>query len=215
MSTTASELDVFRIYVIEPQALLAKAICTVLSQDRNLCAVADSPSFDAEEYKKAAADVAVVDVDDNLRALETMIADCRAANPKTRICVISSHFSSELMLRAIGAGADGYVVKDTSPAELVRSVRTIATDGFHADGRLAGALLRQRATRTRGDVNDLSPRELQIVRLIVEGLSNKEIAQRLLLSDKTVKNHVSKIFAKLRVNARTQLVIRALRTGLV
>ncbi len=214
MNTQATGLGNLAVYIIEPQVLLAKAISTVLSQDGEF-QVADSRTFDPEEFRNAAADVAVLDLDDHLAELELLISQCHTASRRTKICVISSHLSSELMLRAIAAGADGYVVKDTSPADLIRAIRTIVSDGFHADGRLAGALLRQRATRTRGDVNELSPRELQIVRLIVEGLSNKEIGQRLILSDKTVKNHVSKIFAKMRVNARTQLVIRAMRTGLV
>ena len=215
MNATPNGLGSLAVYIIEPQVLLAKAINAVLSQDGQFGKVADSRTFDPEEFEKAAADVAIIDVDDDLANLERIISECRDARRQTRICVISAHLSSELMLRAIAAGADGYVVKDTSPADLIRAIRTIAVDGFHADGRLAGALLRQRATRARGDVNELSPRELQIVRLIVEGLSNKEIGQRLMLSDKTVKNHVSKIFAKMRVNARTQLVIRAMRTGLV
>ena len=215
MSTAATGLGKIAVYIIEPQVLLAKAISAVLLQDGEFGRIADARTFRAEEFKNAAADVAIIDVDDNLANLETIISECRLVYSATRICVISAHLSSELMLRAIAAGADGYVVKDTSPADLIRAIRTIISDGFHADGRIAGALLRQRATRTRGDVNELSPRELQIVRLIVEGLSNKEIGQRLMLSDKTVKNHVSKIFAKMRVNARTQLVIRAMRTGLV
>ncbi len=215
MSTAASGLGKIAVFIIEPQVLLAKAISAVLSQDGEFGAIADFRTFRADEFKSTAADVAIIDVDDNLANLENIINECRLAHATTRICVISAHLSSELMLRAIAAGADGYVVKDTSPADLIRAIRTIVSDGFHADGRIAGALLRQRATRTRGDVNELSPRELQIVRLIVEGLSNKEIGQRLMLSDKTVKNHVSKIFAKMRVNARTQLVIRAMRTGLV
>ena len=215
MNGVTSSLGSLSVYIIEPQVLLAKAISAVLAQDGEFAKVTDSRSFDAASFQSAAADVGILDVDDNLANLERVIADCRTANRQTRICVISAYLSSELMLRAIAAGADGYVVKDTSPADLIRAIRTIVSDGFHADGRLAGALLRQRATRARGDVNELSPRELQIVRLIVEGLSNKEIGQRLMLSDKTVKNHVSKIFAKMRVNARTQLVIRAMRTGLV
>ena len=215
MDVAPNSLGKIVVYIVEPQVLLAKAIGAVLSQDEEFGEVADVRAFNVEEFKIIAPDIAVIDLDDNLGNLESIVSECREANKATRICVISAHLSSELMLRAIAAGADGYVVKDTSPADLIRAIRTIISDGFHADGRLAGALLRQRAMRTRGDVNELSPRELQIVRLIVEGLSNKEIGHRLMLSDKTVKNHVSKIFAKMRVNARTQLVIRAMRTGLV
>jgi DNA-binding NarL/FixJ family response regulator len=98
---------------------------------------------------------------------------------------------------------------------MLASIKAVAGGSFYADPRLSGAVLRQRAQRRDRDISELSPREIEVVRLIAQGLSNKEISQRLLLSDKTVKNHISSIFSKLHMTARTQVAIHAIRTGFV
>jgi DNA-binding NarL/FixJ family response regulator len=116
------------------------------------------------------------------------------------------------MRRALSAGADGYVVKDITPTELLASIKRVRNDGFYADPRLASILLKKNSMR-RYTV-ELSARELDVARLIAQGLSNREISERLILSDKTVKNHVSNIFSKLNVTARTQVAIYVLRNGL-
>jgi DNA-binding NarL/FixJ family response regulator len=96
----------------------------------------------------------------------------------------------------------------------VQIVRSVAGGEFYADSRIAGTMLRRRAGVSR-DLNELSRRESEIIRLIAEGLSNKEIGVRLSLSEKTVKNHISHIFAKLNINARSRAAVYAIRNGLV
>lgn len=118
------------------------------------------------------------------------------------------------MQRALAAKADAYIVKDTSPWALVDIVHSVAGGEFYADPRIAGAILRRRSGRTQ-DESELSGREFEIVRLIAEGLSNREIGRRLTLSEKTVKNHVSHILAKLKVTARSGVAVYAVRSGLV
>jgi two-component system response regulator DegU len=215
MSFTSPDAAVFRVFVIEPQVLLSLAICAALAEDPHLNTIGSARSLDDAKFTDSHPDFVLLDVDDDIAHLEALVERCRNIAPGVRTCIMSAHLSTDLMLRAIAAGADGYVVKDTSPVELARSIRTIAQHGFHVDPRLAGELLRARATGSRSGSDELSPREISVVRLIAEGLSNKEIGERLLLSDKTIKNHVSSIFAKMQVTARTQVVIRAIRTGLV
>jgi DNA-binding NarL/FixJ family response regulator len=119
------------------------------------------------------------------------------------------------MQRCLSFGASGYVVKDVQPPELIRAVKAIVAGHSYVDPRIAGGLLRNSVSRGRVDVNELSAREVEVVKLIAEGLANKEISARLHLSEKTVKNHISRIFSKLNVNARTQAAVHAIRTGLV
>jgi DNA-binding NarL/FixJ family response regulator len=118
------------------------------------------------------------------------------------------------MQRALSAKAAAYVVKDTSPQMMIEIIHSIAQGDYYADPRLAGAMLRRRSGRSN-EPSELSGREFEIVRLIADGLSNREIGSRLSLSEKTVKNHVSHILAKLKVNARSGVAVYAVRNGIV
>jgi DNA-binding NarL/FixJ family response regulator len=120
------------------------------------------------------------------------------------------------MQRCLNAGADGYLVKDAAPSDFLRAVKIIAAGESYVDARIAGRLLSRRVTSSRSsDPCDLSSRELEVVSLIVAGMSNKEISYSLSLSEKTVKNHVSRIFSKFNCTARTQAAVFAIRSGLV
>jgi two-component system response regulator DegU len=132
--------------------------------------------------------------------------------PSVRVCVLTTNLSADTMMAALSVGANGYVVKDVTPNALIDSIKAVGAEGFYADPRLSAMLLKRNVERAP---HDLSPRELDVVRLIAQGLSNKEIGSRLLLSDKTIKNHVANIFTKLNVNARTQVAIYALRNKIV
>jgi DNA-binding NarL/FixJ family response regulator len=201
-----------RTYVIVPQPLLARAICVALDEAADLHVVGSARGFDARAFCAAAPDIAIVDCDADITRLAETISQCRRNVPGVRICIISARLSADAMTQALSAGANGYVVKDVTPEALVSAVRALTSDGFYADPRLSTVLLRRNVQKS---IVELSPRELDVVRLIAQGLSNKEIGVRLHLSDKTVKNHVANIFAKLNVKARTQIAIYALRNGLV
>ncbi|GAC1405361.1 MAG: hypothetical protein NVSMB64_10100 [Candidatus Velthaea sp.] len=118
------------------------------------------------------------------------------------------------MQRALSSGAEAYIVKDISPPELLRAVKTVADGESYVDPRAAGNLLRRRSQNGRADIMELSERESEVLKLIAEGLANKQISARLHLSEKTVKNHVSRIFSKLNITARTQAAVHAIRNGI-
>lgn len=201
-----------RVYVIEPQPLMARAICMVLSEAPGVEIAGTTTDLDLQQLSAIAPDVILIDCDDDMSALPNFIVQCRQAAPSAGICVLTMNLSADLMMQALSAGANGYVVKDITPDALLASIRALSNDGFYADPRLSALLLKRNVDRSP---NELSPRELDVVRLIGQGLSNKEIGGRLQLSDKTVKNHVANIFVKLNVNARTQVAIYALRKGII
>jgi two-component system NarL family response regulator len=120
----------------------------------------------------------------------------------------------ELVHRCMSASAEGFIMKDVMPAELAAAVKMVAEGHSYVDPRAAGKLLRNRGA-SRGDFFDLSNRELDIIKLVAEGLSNKEISSRLHLSEKTVKNHMGRIFSKLNISARSQAAIYAIKNGLI
>ncbi len=202
------------IHLIEPHKLVVEALRHVYAQDPYLTVVADAPAVDRAEISKLRPDVIVIDLDGLTQSIEEAIDACESASPQSRICVLSAQARPRIMQRALSAKAAAYVVKDTSPHIMIDIVHSIARGDYYADPRLAGAMLRRRSGRSN-EPNELSGREFEIVRLIADGLSNREIGNRLSLSEKTVKNHVSHILAKLKVNARSGVAVYAVRNGIV
>ena len=203
-----------RVYVVQRQVLVAKALCSVLAHDPAITVVGDGAAVDADDLARTAPNLILLDSETSFDTLSNAIGTCRLACPRARIGVLSEHLSSEVMQRAFSAGADGYIVKDILPEELISAVKTMSSGSLYVDPRLVGLILRKHAGIGRREPNELSRREADIARLIAAGLSNREISRRLGLSDKTVKNHISNIFAKLNATARTQVVVYAIRNGL-
>lgn len=203
-----------RVYVIQQQSLMAKALCNVLQQDAAISIAGDGARVDANDLTRSAPNLILLDSDVSFEALSDAIGMCRLACPNAKIGILSDHLSSEVMQRAFSAGADGYIVKDILPEELISAVKAMSAGSLYVDPRLLGLILRKHAGIGRKESNELSRRESDIVRLIASGLSNRDISVRLGLSDKTVKNHISHIFSKLNVTARTQVVAYAIRNGL-
>jgi two-component system response regulator DegU len=202
--------------VIEGQVLFGKALCQVFSLNQGLQIVGDSDVVDRTELEKAGPDLILLDVDGGSVEVGEALAACRDAAPNARVCVLSMRQQPEMMQCCLAAGAEGYIIKDVTPAELIRAVKIVAAGETYVDPRIAGDLLRRRSrSNGRADINELSIRETEVIRLIAEGLSNKEISARLNLSEKTIKNHVSRIFSKLNIYARTQAAVHAIKMGLV
>jgi DNA-binding NarL/FixJ family response regulator len=208
--------NVIRLYVIEGQVLFGKALCQVFAIEPDISIVGDSDSVSAASLTRARPDLILLDLDGRAVELTEALALCRQAAPQARVCVLSMRPQAELMQRCLAAGAEGYIIKDVTPAELMRAVKMVAAGETYVDPRVAGGLLRRRSmSNGRPDLDELSVRETEVIRLIAEGLSNKEISARLNLSEKTVKNHISRIFSKLNIFARAQAAVHAIKIGLV
>jgi DNA-binding NarL/FixJ family response regulator len=138
----------------------------------------------------------------------------RAERPQSRVVVLTSFGDEERLLPAVRSGAAGYLLKSAEPKEVVRAIRAAhageAVIDPKAAGRLLDALADGEAPRA-----PLTPRERQVLALLARGFANKRIALELGLSEKTVKAHVGRIFAKLGVADRTQAALAAVREGLV
>ena len=207
---------VVRVMLIEWQTLFAKALAQALSSDDGLKVVGDARTVADVQLGTLQPDVVMIDLDGDTVDIAEAIRQCREQVPQAAVCVLSTHIQPEVMQRCLSAGAHGYVVKDILPSELIRAVKSIASGVSYVDPRVAGGLLRRRTLLNgRADFDELSPREMEIIRLIAAGLSNKSISAQLTLSEKTVKNHISRIFAKLNITARTQAAVHAIKTGMV
>lgn len=168
----------------------------------------------AAQAERLAPDVVLLDMvmplGDGLEALRRI----RAGAGAPRVVVLTSFPADERVVEAMRAGAAGYLLKDAQPSELLAAIRTAHAGGapLHPDAaaRLVGELRRPQA-----QAPDLTSRERDVLTLVARGLANKAIAQRLSLSEKTVKAHVSAILRKLDVTDRTQAALRAVRERLV
>lgn len=201
----------FTVFIVERQALFAKALSALLSQDPQVRVVGAASEYDRAAIAAAAPDVVVIDVDaegdgDALGIVQRLERD---GVDTPRICVLSAHVIPAAMQRCFARGADGFIGKDTEPADLVRAVKSVAAGGSYLDPRIGAELASMRQS------DHLSARETEVLRLVGACLSNKEIAVRLGLAEKTVKSHVSSILAKLHLQGRTQAAVHAMRVGLL
>jgi len=135
------------------------------------------------------------------------------------VLVLTTYDADEWVFDAIRSGAAGYLLKDTPREGLIEAIKGTAAGKTHVDPAVAGKLFarvaRVAAPPQTSIADGLSPRELDVLRLLARGLSNADIAQRLYLSEGTVRNYVSAILSKLEVSDRTQAAVMALRHGLV
>jgi two-component system, NarL family, response regulator LiaR len=134
--------------------------------------------------------------------------------PDTEVVALTSVLEDAAVVEAIRAGAIGYLLKDTEAHELRRAIKAAATGQVQLSPQAAARLLREVRTPEKIKVA-LTERETEVLRLLAQGLSNKEIAQSLNVGEQTVKTHVSHILDKLAVPSRTQAALYAMRTGLV
>jgi DNA-binding NarL/FixJ family response regulator len=200
--------------IIEGHAIFGKALAYMFSSDEQFRVVAEIQRIDATTFEEVTPDVIVLDLDTHPVDLSETMRLCRLHAPNARICIFTQHLKPEVMQRCLAVGTDGFLLKDMLPADFMRAVKTVAEGISYVDPRVAGRILRRRS-EANSVSDELSLRELDIVRLIADGLSNKEISARLFLSEKTIKNHTSRIFTKFGVSARTQVAVYALKAGLV
>ena len=140
----------------------------------------------------------------------------RAADPAARVLVLTSFSSDDQVLPAVQAGAAGYLLKDVDPPALEAAVRAVHRGGGPLSPSVGARVLAEVAAAPAPRALDaLTARELEVLRLLARGRSNRELAAELYVSEKTVKTHVSAILAKLRLADRTQAALVAVREGLV
>jgi DNA-binding NarL/FixJ family response regulator len=156
---------------------------------------------------------------DGIEATRRIVADPAAGG--VRVLILTTFDLDEHVYAALAAGASGFLLKDATPEEIVQAVRVVAAGESLLAPRVTSRLVREFASRprpghTRGEaLGSLTDREVEVLQLIAQGLSNAELADRLVISHATAKTHVSRILAKLGLRDRAQLVVAAYEAGLV
>ncbi len=212
-----------RLLLVDDQALFREGMRTLLSLHEDLHVVGEAGN--GLEALAAAdslrPDVVLMDL--RMPVLDGVAATRRllAAHPATRVIVVTTFDDDELVFDGLRAGAIGYLLKDVSSDKLVEAIRAAASGESFLQPSIAAKVLAEfnrlerRLPPTPALTEALSERELDILRLMAEGDSNKEIAAALYIAEGTVKNHVTNVLGKLGVRDRTQAVLRARGLGLI
>jgi DNA-binding NarL/FixJ family response regulator len=190
-----------KVLIVDDQTLFRAGLARILARDPRLEVVAQARngSEAVEETLALQPDVVLMDLQmPGLNGVEA-VKRLRQDAPAVRVLVLSAYADRSMVAEAIDSGAIGYADKDVSPDEIVE--RILSASGT--------------SQRARPAPMDLSARELHVLKQVASGLSNKQIGRRLGISEKTVRNHLSRVFNKLRATNRTEAVISAMRLGLL
>jgi len=208
------------ILLVDDHALVRSGVRAYLETQPELEVVAEASS--GEEAVQLAAEHApdVVLMDLVMPGMDGVEATrrVREVSPRSQVVVLTSFHEDTNIFPAIKAGAISYLLKDIGPAELAEAIRAAARGEAILDPKVAVRLMQElRGNRTQAinPYTELSEREQEVLRLIAEGMSNAEMAKKLVLSEKTVKSHVSNILNKLHLADRTQAAVFAWREGVV
>lgn len=180
-----------------------------------VCAEADDAQSAYQAYKDFKPDVVVMDIALPGASGIEAARHIRQWDTKARILIFSMHLSAAMTLKAFEAGAAGFVTKSSGPAELIRAVSTVASGGRVLSPDVSQVIAADRLASPSQIVADLSPRETEILRLLASGMESEEIADLLVLSPKTVRNHHYTIKSKIGARNDAHLVWLAVGAGLV
>jgi DNA-binding NarL/FixJ family response regulator len=212
-----------RILIADDEAIVRDGLRTILDLEDDLTVVGEAA--DGAQAVTAAReltpDVALIDIQmPGMNGIEATRCILQAPNPP-RVLVLTTFDRNEYVYEAMRAGASGFLLKDVRRQQLVDAVRTIVSGDTLLAPTITRRLIEEFCTRpspgttTPPELADLTPRELEVLRLLARGQSNAEIAATLVVAESTVKTHIARIMAKLGLNDRAQAVIAAYETGLV
>ncbi|MBM3129782.1 MAG: response regulator transcription factor [Chloroflexi bacterium] len=204
-----------RLVVVDDHPVVRHGLVSMLGYEKDLQVVGEAANGQdaVRVILEQKPDVTLLDLRlPGFSGIEVM-KQVRAESPHTRFLVLTTYDTDEYIIPALSAGAQGYLLKDTSPDELVRAIHSIAQGGAALEPGVAARFLENVAGQK--NTEDLSERELEVLRFLVSGASNKAIAAQLNLSENTIKSHLSHIFDKLNVQSRAEAVAVALQRGLV
>jgi NarL family two-component system response regulator LiaR len=208
------------VLIVDDHKVVREGVRAFLETQPDITVVGEAESGEAavELVTEHAPDVVLMDLVmpglDGVEATRLV----KQASPRTQVIVLTSYHQDEHIFPAIRAGALSYLLKDVGPDELADAVRKAAAGDAVLHPRVAARVVQELHGARPDEPNpftELSERELDVLRVIADGLSNAEIAERLVISEKTVKSHVSNILSKLHLADRTQAAVYAWREGVV
>ncbi|WXR62103.1 response regulator transcription factor [Peptostreptococcaceae bacterium AGR-M142] len=205
-----------KIAIADDHSLMREGLSRILEFEDDITVVGTAKDgLEAIElYKKMDIDVVLLDINmPNMNGIETL-RKIRDMDSSAKVIILTVHDGREYLVESLNLGANGYMLKDSDSSSLVEAIKAVNQGGSYVHPNLAGELVREISKTGNGEkakkgLESLTKREYEVLSLIADGLSNKEISQKLIISEKTVKNHVSSILRKLEISDRTQAAIYA------
>ena len=207
-----------RVLIADDHAIVREGLRGLINSEPGMTVVGEAADGD-EAVSLACAlqpDVILLDLVMPHKGGLEAIVEITQKHPDAHILVLTSFAEDDKVFSAIKSGALGYLLKDSSPAELLRAVREVSRGESSLHPTIARKLIRElgQPSNLPPAEEPLTAREVEVLRLVAQGLTNQEIANRLVISERTVRNHVSSILDKLHLANRTQAALYALREGL-
>jgi len=203
-------------------SLYGEGVSKILSEDKkvDVVSVASTLIDLIESSKQKNFDVLILDVDLKGLNLNKILALVKKNKNAKVILLIDNSYSENLLINGIRSGIRGYVQKNVDASELIQSVKAVNDGELWAERKLMGKVVDgsvypTKEVNLKGQIYDLTETEIKIIKLVLTGMTNKEIADELYISEKTVKFHLYKVFKKLKVKNRSELMLFGFRNGLI
>ncbi|RPI27730.1 MAG: DNA-binding response regulator [Chloroflexota bacterium] len=208
-----------KLLIVEDHVMVRKGMKALLSEYPDIAVVGEAGNGlkAIELVEKLQPDVVLIDLSmpvmDGIEAIRRIIA----IRPDQRIVVLTIYTGDDKLFQAIKAGAMGYLLKDSQPEELVQSIRNAYSGEPTLNPTIAWRILRDMtgAETTKRSTEELSEREIEVLRLLTQGKTDQEIAKELVLTDVTIRTHISRILSKLSLKNRVQAALYGIRSGII
>ena len=208
-----------KIMIADDHSMIREGLKSLLELEGDIQVVAEAEDgVDClEKLKICTPEVLLLDINmprkNGLEVLQTL----KSSKSKVKVLVLTVHNEVEYLMKAVDIGLDGYILKDSESAELKKAIFSIVEGENYIQPSLIPSLNSKMIEKNRdeGKIESLTKRELEVLKLLAVGMYNKEVAEKLNISERTVKNHVSNIFKKIEVTDRTQAAVFAIRNNLI
>ena len=210
--------DQIRVFLADDHAVVRKGLEALIGTEEGMEVIGTAADGEDAVNKVAGleTDVILLDLQMPRKSGIEAIVDIKEHDPSARILVLTSFSDDDKVFAAIKAGALGYILKDTSPHELLVAIRNVHAGKSSLDPEIALKVIHElsRPSKFPPTEEPLTEREMEILQLVARGLSNQQIAEELVISERTARTHISNILAKLHLANRTQAALYALRQGI-
>lgn len=211
-------MEPVNIIIIDDHSLVREGIKQLLELDGEIKVIGEAGNGEEgiELIKNTNSDVVLLDINMPIMNGLQMLQKLKEEHIEVKVLILTIHNEIDYLAKAVEIGINGYVLKDSDSEVLKKAIFTINDGETYIQPSLAPLLSEKLSSHEdASNFNDLTKREIEVLKLLAEGLFNKEIAYKLSISEKTVKNHVSNIFRKIEVFDRTQAAVYAIKNNLV
>lgn len=212
-------MEKIKVMIVDDHAMIREGIKRLLEFDGNISVVAEAS--DGEEclsiLKKTDLDILLLDINMPKKNGIEVLQEIRSKKMKIKVLMLTVHNEVEYLIKAVDIGVDGYILKDSESSELIKAINVILSGENYIQPSLIPSLNSKLISRDvdKEKIEQLTKREMEILLNVANGMFNKEIAVNLNISERTVKNHISNIFKKIKVADRTQAAVFAIKNNLI